>query len=107
MIAVIFEVEPHAAGRDQYFELAKTLAPVLEKNAGCISVERFQSLSHPEKFLSLSFWRDEQSLRAWREHAEHRFAQQAGRETLFSDYRLRVATVVRDYGLSAREQVPS
>jgi heme-degrading monooxygenase HmoA len=46
------------------------------------------------------------AVRQWREYADHRAAQRAGRETVFQDYRLRVATVVRDYGMTDRSQAP-
>ncbi|QII86142.1 antibiotic biosynthesis monooxygenase [Bordetella hinzii] len=104
MIAVIFEVIPR--DRLAYLDIAAQLKPALQTMDGFISVERFQSLSDPDKLLSLSFWRDEASVRAWREHGPHRQAQAAGRGGVFADYRLRVAAVVRDYGLEDREQVP-
>ena len=106
MIAVIFEVVPSAEGRPAYLEHAARLKPMLEQMDGFISVERFQSLTNPDKLLSLSFWRDEEAVRGWREHGEHRIAQQAGRAGVFDDYRLRVAAVVRDYGMFERDQVP-
>ena len=106
MIAVIFEVQPTEAGRQAYLDHAAVLKPLLEKMDGFISVERFQSLTQPDKLLSLSFWRDEEAVRGWREMERHREAQSAGRGGLFADYRLRVAHVVRDYGLNEREQVP-
>jgi heme-degrading monooxygenase HmoA len=107
MIAVIFEVTPTAEGLDAYLDHAARLKPQLERIDGFISVERFQSLTDPDKLLSLSFWRDEAAVRAWREHGEHRQAQSAGRGGLFRDYRLRVAAVQRDYGLHERAQVPA
>lgn len=106
MIAVIFEVEPSPDGHAAYLEHAARLRPLLEQMEGFISVERFQSLTHPNKLVSLSFWRDEAAVRAWREQAEHRETQAAGRAGIFDDYRLRVATVVRDYGLYERDQAP-
>ena len=106
MIAVIFEVQPTEAGRQAYLDHAAALKPLLEQMDGFISVERFQSLTQPDKLLSLSFWRDEAAVRGWREMALHREAQAAGRGGLFAYYRLRVAHVVRDYGLNDREQVP-
>jgi heme-degrading monooxygenase HmoA len=106
MIAVIFEVQPTQDGRQAYFDHAGALKPLLERMDGFISVERFQSLAQPDKLLSLSFWRDEDAVRGWRETGRHRQAQAAGRGGLFADYRLRVAHVVRDYGLNDREQVP-
>ncbi|HEV6964396.1 MULTISPECIES: antibiotic biosynthesis monooxygenase family protein [Roseateles] len=106
MIAVIFEVQPTAEGRAAYLDHAAALRPLLEGMDGFLSVERFQSLSDPQRLLSLSYWRDEAAVRAWREVERHRQAQAAGRGGLFADYRLRVAHVVRDYGLDDREQVP-
>ncbi len=106
MIAVIFEVVPSADGRPAYLEHAARLKPMLEQMDGFISVERFQSLSNPDKLLSLSFWRDEEAVKGWREQGEHRITQAAGRDGIFDDYRLRVAAVVRDYGLFERAEAP-
>jgi heme-degrading monooxygenase HmoA len=106
MIAVIFEVQPTEEGRQAYLDHASTLKPLLERMDGFISVERFQSLSNPDKLLSLSFWRDEEAVRGWRNLAAHREAQARGRHGVFRDYRLRVAEVMRDYGLREREQAP-
>ncbi len=99
MIAVIFEVQPAEAGRDAYFEIAGELKKSLMQMDGFISVERFQSLADPGRFLSLSFWRDEVSVAAWKNHLLHRRAQERGKKELFESYRLRVAHVMRDYGL--------
>ena len=108
MIAVIFEVVPADGRKDDYLEHAARLRGELEKVDGFISVERFQSLTNPEKILSLSFWRDEKAVTAWRCHAGHRATQSAGRKGIFRDYRLRVAAVMRDYGMSERrEQAPA
>ena len=108
MIAVIFEVEPASAeSYERYLEHATRLKPMLEQMDGFISVERFRSLANPDKLVSLSFWRDEEAVRGWREHAEHRDTQRAGREGIFRDYRLRVAAVLRDYGLHERDQAPA
>jgi heme-degrading monooxygenase HmoA len=107
MIAVIFEVVPAAGKRETYLRIASELKPLLEHLDGFISVERFESLSTPGKLLSLSIWRDEEAVRAWRTTAEHREAQRAGRGGVFAGYRLRIAHVVRDYGLEDRAQAPA
>ncbi|MES2300389.1 MAG: antibiotic biosynthesis monooxygenase [Pseudomonadota bacterium] len=107
MIAVIFEVVPHARHHQRYLDAAAQLRPQLEQMDGFVSIERFQSLSEPGKILSLSFWRDEQAVKNWRTHEAHRAIQEQGRGTLFEHYRLRVASVVRDYGLNEREQAPA
>ena len=106
MIAVIFEAVPDPGKRDAYLEAAARLRPQLEQMDGFISVERFESLTQPGKILSLSFWRDEEAVRNWRNVEEHRRIQSAGRKGIFTDYRLRVAGVIRDYGLEDRAQAP-
>jgi heme-degrading monooxygenase HmoA len=106
MIAVIFEVEPAEGKRDAYLGIAAGLRPLLDGIDGFISVERFQSLTDPKRVLSLSFWRDEEAVKAWRNTEEHRQAQQAGRGGIFAGYRLRIAHVVRDYGLTDRVEAP-
>ena len=106
MIAVIFELIPKHKRDKDYFDTAETLKPLLQDVDGFETVERFQSLSNPTKYLSLSFWRDEKAVAKWRNAQEHRQAQQLGRTEIFESYRLRVATVVRDYGLVNRAEVP-
>jgi heme-degrading monooxygenase HmoA len=107
MIAVIFEVWPAEGRQAAYLDHAARLKPELETIDGFISVERFQSLSDPAKMLSLSIWRDEAAVERWRNHEQHRATQAAGRGGIFKDYRLRVAGIIRDYGLNdRREQAP-
>lgn len=106
MIAVIFEVTPAEGQRDAYLARAAGLRPLVEAMPGFISVERFQSLTDPDKMLSLSFFEDEAALEAWRRTEEHRAAQSAGREGIFSGYRLRIAHVLRDYGMDDRAEAP-
>ena len=106
MIAIIFEVQPAEGARDAYLDHAARLRPELEKMDGFISIERFESLTMPGKLLSLSFWRDEAAVAAWRNHAGHRLAQAAGRSGIFEDYRLRVVSVIRDYGPRDRAEAP-
>ncbi|MBN9220868.1 MAG: antibiotic biosynthesis monooxygenase [Mesorhizobium sp.] len=107
MIAVIFEVEPAQGRREAYLGIAAQLRPLLDGIDGFISIERFQSLADPNRILSLSFWRDEEAVKAWRNTEEHRQAQQAGRGGIFAGYRLRIAHVVRDYGLTERDEAPA
>ncbi len=106
MIAVIFEVWPKPERRPEYLDIAASLRPLLEKIDGFISIERFESLTEPGKILSLSFFRDEAAVQAWRNLVEHRRAQAKGRAQIFRDYRLRIASVVRDYGMNERAQAP-
>ena len=106
MIAVIFEVWPAGGRAGEYFDLAAALRTDLEKIDGFISIERFESLTAKGKFLSLSFWRDDEAVRQWRNLEPHRRAQSKGRGGIFADYRLRVASVVRDYGMTERADAP-
>ena len=106
MIAVIFEVRPKPGHREEYLGLAAQLRPLLEKIDGFISVERFESLTEPGKILSLSFFRDEKAIEAWRNMQAHRVVQRKGREEVFENYRLRIAGVIRDYGLNERDEAP-
>ena len=107
MIAVIFEVVPAPGRKQEYLDLAEKLRPALEKMDGFISIERFESLANKGKILSLSIWRDEEAVKRWRQFEGHRAAQAKGRGGIFADYRLRVASVIRDYGMFEREQAPS
>jgi heme-degrading monooxygenase HmoA len=106
MLAVIFEVWPAIGRKDDYLKMAASRRAEVEKIDGFISVERFESLYEQGKLLSLQFWRDEAALTQWRNHLQHRQAQKLGREEMFSNYRLRVASVVRDYGPDDRAEAP-
>jgi heme-degrading monooxygenase HmoA len=107
MIAVIFEVWPASGHKEDYLSIAAKLKPDLEKMDGFISIERFQSLTDETKLLSLSFWRDEAAVKNWRNQTDHRRSQAAGRGGVFADYRLRIAAVVRDYGMDERAEAPA
>ena len=107
MIAVIFEVTPAPGQRSAYLDAAAALKPLLAQVDGFVSIERFESLSAPGKLLSLSLWRDEEAVARWRQQEAHRSTQAAGRDHVFADYRLRVAAVVRDYGMHDRAQAPA
>lgn len=107
MVTVIFEVWPHPEHKQGYLDWAAELKEELVKMEGFLSIERFQSLTDPDKLLSLQFWRDEPCLAAWRNLEAHRAAQSEGRRTMFREYRLRIAEVVRDYGKTERDEAPA
>jgi heme-degrading monooxygenase HmoA len=107
VIAVIFEAQPRPGHRDSYLDAAAVLRPLLSGIDGFISIERFESLTNPGKILSLSYWRDEDAVRTWRNVEPHRRIQGAGRQAIFMDYRLRVAQVIRDYGMTDRAEAPA
>ena len=107
MIAVIFEVWPAEGRVQEYLDIAADLRPLVEDFDGFVSIERFESLTEKGKYLSLSLWRDEEAVAAWRQVSEHRGAQAQGRAGIFRDYRLRVASVLRDYGMQERAGAPA
>jgi len=107
MIAVIFEAFPAEGKWQEYLDIATQLRPALSSIKGFVSIERFQSIADPAKVLSLSFWEDEESVIQWRNIEMHRHAQEAGRRSVFNDYRLRVANVMRDYGMASRAEAPA
>jgi heme-degrading monooxygenase HmoA len=107
MIAIIFEVWPADGRKQEYLDIAASLRPLLEEINGFISIERFESLTEPGKILSLSVFRDDEAVAEWRALEAHRKAQALGRSALFKNYRLRVASVIRDYGMFNRDEVPA
>lgn len=107
MIAVIFEFTPAPGRKQDYLDLAAGLSEAVQGHDGFISIERFESISSPGRFVSLSFWRDEEAVRKWRNLQKHREAQAKGRREIFSAYRLRVARVLRDYSKDQRGEAPS
>lgn len=106
MIAVIFEVQIKEGKQEKYLQIAARLKEHLAKVDGFISIERFASLSEDGKLCSLSFWEDEASIKQWREFDVHRLAQEKGKSEIFADFRIRVAEVVRDYGMKDRKEAP-
>ncbi|UMA65027.1 antibiotic biosynthesis monooxygenase [Roseivivax marinus] len=107
MIAIIFEVSPAEGRRDEYLDIAAEMRPMVEEVEGFLSVERFQSLTDPDKLLSISFFEDDAAVERWRQLAAHRRAQGRGRGGVFADYRLRACHVLRDYGMTDRAEAPA
>jgi heme-degrading monooxygenase HmoA len=94
MIGLFFEVQNKPGQTDQYLSLAASLKPALEAIGGCLFIDRFRSLTRENLLLSYQIWQDEGSMTAWRAHGQHHVVQKTGRETVFSDYRIRVAQVI-------------
>jgi heme-degrading monooxygenase HmoA len=105
-VAVIFELTPAPGRKQDYLDLAAGLADEVSKFDGFISIERFESITAPGNFVSISYWRDEEAVRKWRTVQKHREAQAKGRAGIFTKYRLRVAQVLRDYTHDSRAEAP-
>ncbi|HJA07813.1 MAG TPA: antibiotic biosynthesis monooxygenase [Candidatus Mailhella merdigallinarum] len=106
-IVVLFEVTPTAEGRQRYLELAASLKKLLAEAKGFIRAERFSSLTEEGKLLSMNLWESEDDVDAWRNTLDHRISQMEGRNKLFKKYTITVASVIREYGNTSREQAPS
>ncbi len=79
----------YAAAADRMEELAATQPGYLG----------FESARTPEGFgISVSYWSHEDDASAWKQVAEHLVAQELGITRWYAGYRVRVATVTRDYG---------
>ncbi len=100
MYAVIFEVEIKPDRQDSYLALGAKMREQLADYPGFISAERFGSLTQEGKICSLSFWESEEAVSQWKQDMSHMLCQQNGRDHLFSDYRIRVARVERDYRMT-------
>jgi heme-degrading monooxygenase HmoA len=107
MIAAIAEIFLKDNQMQEYTDFAAQLKPLVDKIEGFISNERFQSVADPNKILSLSFWENEESIKQFRNLELHRLAETKSRESIFSDYRIRIANVSRDYGMVDRKEAPT
>jgi len=96
MFSAMLEVNPLAEQFDLYLSMAKMLRPELEQIVGFIDNSRYASLTREGWLLSLSSWQDEKALIRWRTTAKHHQVQQAARDRVFADYRLRIGQTVRD-----------
>ncbi|MDA4844848.1 antibiotic biosynthesis monooxygenase family protein [Hoeflea poritis] len=107
MIVVIFESWPKPDKGQAYLEMGQRMMSLVEGFDGFISIERFESVVEPGKFVALSFWRDEAAVAAWRNVVEHRRIQDGSRKSIFDDYHMRVAEVIRDYSMTGRAEAPA
>ncbi|WP_036381300.1 antibiotic biosynthesis monooxygenase [Muricauda sp. MAR_2010_75] len=102
MIAVLFEAFVTNGKWEDYLELASKLKTELNQIEGFIAVERFQSLTNPEKVLSLSLWKDEVGIMEWHCNENHQEAQFVGRTKIFKDYNIKIASIDREYSKKDR-----
>lgn len=107
MIVVMFESRPAPGKAQKYLDMGAALGPQIESFDGFLGIERFQSVTDPGKFLAVSYWRDEAAVERWRNTHVHRMIQANSRVEVFDDYRMRVAAILRNYGMFDREQAPA
>lgn len=79
----------------QYQLLSREMSELALEQPGFLGMEH----AREDIGITVSYWADLESIRAWREHSRHRFAQRRGRDEFYSDYRIRIALVTREYGL--------
>jgi|ERR1039457_2857564 heme-degrading monooxygenase HmoA len=91
---------------EEYLTESTQLRELLPFVDGFEGIKRFESVNEPGSFVAIGFFRDEAAVANWRNTPEHRRVQALGRDRLFTDYRLRMAEVVRDYGPLERADAP-
>ncbi|NLJ33447.1 MAG: antibiotic biosynthesis monooxygenase [Firmicutes bacterium] len=106
-VLVAFEVTLTPKGKEEYLAAVEKIKPLVADLAGYERGERFQSIAEGNKLLSLHVWENEEAVAKWRNQTEHRLAQMAGREKMFSSYRITVGHVVREYTDTNRSQAPA
>ena len=107
MIAIIFEVFPKSSKKDEYLRLAAEMRSLVDQIEGFISVERFQSITNPNKLLSISLFDNEAAVEEWRNLSAHRKMQSKGRKELFEDYDIKFVQVLRNYSMLERKEAPT
>lgn len=93
-VAVIF-TSLRTEGDHGYAETAAAMESLAAQQPGYLGIES----AREGLGITVSYWRDEESARAWKQVADHLAAQRLGREVWYRQYRVRVATVTREYGM--------
>jgi heme-degrading monooxygenase HmoA len=94
-VAVIFTSQRTDAGEREYDETAAAMEELAATQLGYLGIE---SARDPDGFgITISYWATAAAALAWKRVAEHRVAQQRGRDEWYASYRVRVADVTRDY----------
>ena len=96
--AVVF-TSTRTAGDNGYGAMADAMGELAAQQPGYLGIESVRDGSGIG--ITVSYWRDESAARAWKDVAAHRIAQSRGRERWYEDYRVRIATVHRDYALAS------
>ena len=92
-VAVIF-TSVRAEGDHGYARMADSMVALAAEQPGFLGIERARAGTDG---ITVSYWVDQQAAGEWKRVAAHLVAQERGRSVWYSDYRVRVATVERDY----------
>jgi heme-degrading monooxygenase HmoA len=95
-VAVIF-TSTRTEGDRGYAAMAEAMETLAADQPGFLGMESARDAVG----ITVSYWQDQEAARAWKQVAAHLVAQHRGREVWYADYRVRVATVERDYGLDS------
>ncbi len=102
--AVIFTSLRSGQNDDEYSVMSDRMTQLASEQQGFLGIE--STRDEHGSGITVSYWSDHDSIRQWYEVLEHRDAQQQGRRQWYSDYRVRVAHVQRDYGFDSHSQDP-
>ncbi|GGK81277.1 antibiotic biosynthesis monooxygenase family protein [Mangrovihabitans endophyticus] len=93
-VAVIF-TSTRTEGDHGYAAMADAMVTLAGKQPGFLGIEAARDALG----ITVSYWTDQQAARDWKQVSAHLVAQRRGREAWYRDYRVRVATVEREYGM--------
>ncbi len=92
--AVIF-TSHRTSGDKGYGATADRMVELASQQPGFLGVESARETVG----ITVSYWKDLENINAWKQNAEHLVAQKNGRDIWYSEFRLRISKVERDYGL--------
>lgn len=93
--AVIFSSQRTLDDPSGYSETAQHMEELAKKEPGFLGIESLRDGAG--KGITISYWKDPESIRQWRANEEHLIAQMKGKKSWYSNYRIRVCRVERDY----------
>lgn len=94
-VAVIFTSRRNEVDDDGYAAAAARMEQLAHDQPGFLGIESARGADRVG--ITVSYWRTDDDARAWKRHSEHLVVQATGRERWYEWYRLRVATVEREY----------
>jgi heme-degrading monooxygenase HmoA len=96
MVVIVFRSRlRNEANLQELGALYERLLSLVAGMPGFIAVKDFQA--EDGEAVALAEFDTLEHVAAWRDHVEHKAAQERGRHEFFSEYRIQVCTVVRDY----------